>query len=232
MDRGEERGAVAAGRIGLGLAVIAAPLLFAAGLAIHPEETKDAAQQLRIVVDTTGRWNAAHLLLLAAAACFVPATFGIMRLLRERGAWYGLVGGILVVIGAVYVAALVGLDALTLAAFAEVPADQHAGLTPGIQAMLDLRGPAPVVLLGPLGLTIGFVVLGIGLWTAGTAPRWASAAIAVGAAALLVLFLVEASDQALAVPVVVMLIGMVEPGLRLIRQPGPRPVQTMRPATA
>jgi hypothetical protein len=211
----ENRSVETAKRIGTGLALILAPLTTLIGFAVHPDDAKTGAAQLQVIVDNYARWNLAHIAFLISGALFIPATIGLMRLLRERGAWFGLIGGILSGFGIVFLGAQMGVDALATSAFATLPADQRAGLVPGMQALLDLGGATPVVAL-TVALTLGLFVLACGLFVARTVPRWMSIALGIGA--LLQGSLVVSTDLLLPrVSAVFLLIGLGAIGLRELR---------------
>lgn len=203
-------------RVGAALALIAAPLLLTVGFAIHPAEEDSGAAQLQVIVDNTERWDVAHCLILAGTVLFIPAVLALARLIGGRGAWYGLVGAALAGIGVVFVGALVGADALAPSAFADVPAAQRDGLAPGIQAVIDLKGNMPVVLLF-FGLPLGLLVLGIGLLVTRTAPRWSAIFVATGAVVLGVIV----GNQVLAVGSALLLVGLGSIGVQELRRGAP-----------
>lgn len=203
-------------RIGTGLSMILAPLLLAVGFAIHPAEKSNGAEQLQVIADNIGRWNTAHILILASAVLFIPAVLGLMHLLRYRGVWFGLFGGALAGVGVVCLGALVGVDALATSAFADVPADQRAGLAPGMQAIGDAQGAIPVAYLSA-GLIFGLIVLAAGLFVTHTAPRWASVTIEVASLVLLA-SLVGNNEKIGAVGATVLLISLGALGLQTLRQ--------------
>jgi hypothetical protein len=211
----ENRSVETVKRIGTGLALILAPATTLLGFAIHPDDAKTGAAQLQVIVDNYARWNLAHIAILFSAAFFIPATIGLMHLLRERGAWFGLIGGILSGFGIVFLGAQMGVDALATSAFAALPPDQRAGLVPGMQALLDLGGATPVIAF-TVALTLGLFVLACGLFVARTVPRWMSVAIGIGA--VLQGSLVVSPDLLLPrVSAVFLLLGLGAIGLRELR---------------
>lgn len=99
-------------------------------------------------------------------------------------------------------------------AFATVPADQRAGVVPGVQAPLGFKALGPLILLF-LCLGAGLLVLAIGLFVTRAAPRWACAAIGAGG----VLLVAIVSDPFLATGAALLVLGLGPLGLRLLRQP-------------
>jgi hypothetical protein len=201
-------------RSSTGLAMILAPVVLAVGLAIHPPESPQGATLLQTVVDNADRWNLAHLLVLVGFVLFIPVILELMRLLRQRAPWSGLIGGALALVGVVGGGIILGADAVALSAFATVPADQRAGVVPGVQALLDFKALGPLILLF-LCLGAGLLVLAIGLFVTRAAPRWACAAIGVGG----VLLVAIVSDPILATGAGLLLLGLGPIGVRLLRQP-------------
>lgn len=201
-------------RIATGISLTAAPLLLAVGFALHPAESKDGAAQLQIVVDHTTRWNLAHLFILLGVVAFTPATYGILRLLRGTGIGIGVAGGITMAIGVVFFGALIGVDALAPSAFASLPADQRAALTPAMQALIDTKGATPLVYLGIVGFLLALLLLAVALFVSRTVPRWTSGVIVLAG-----LVMVAGLDNVkiLAVGAVVLLIGMGAIGIDTLR---------------
>src|SRR3982751_1706765 len=174
----------AAKRLVTGLSMLSAPLLLLVGFAIHPPEPRSGAEVLGVIANSAGRWNAAHILFSFSMGLSIPAALGLMRLLGHgEGAWFGFIGGMLVALGAVFFGVFVGVE-LAMSAIASVPREQHAGLESGMQALIDLQGPLPVVFVG-LSLNLGLIVMAVGLFITRVVARWTSTMIA-GASLVLV----------------------------------------------
>ena len=194
-----------------GLSMLVAPLLLLVGFAIHPPEPQNGAETLEVIVHDAERWNAAHIMFSAGMVLSFPAVLGLTRLLGRRGAWFGLIGGVLAAIGVVFFSVFLGVE-LAMSAIASVPIEKHTGLEPGIQALIDFAGPLPIVFLG-LSLNLGLIVLAIGLFITRAVPRWTSVVIA-GASVVLVggLF----SNPVGAVGAAVLLVGLGTIGLQCL----------------
>src|SRR5215203_2162362 len=167
-------------RVGMGLSMILAWLLFAVGFAIHPTQSTSGAEQLRVIVATSGRWDLAHVLILVSLVLFIPAVLGVMGFLQRRGAWFGLIGGAFVVIGVVFFAAWVGAEGFVSSALASLPGDQQAALAPAMHAIIVPRGALSFVETTSFLLIAGLLVLAIGLFAVRTVPRRMSLAMAAG----------------------------------------------------
>jgi F0F1-type ATP synthase assembly protein I len=223
-------------RIGTGLALILSPLAFMIGFGIHPLEGHTAASAFQTVIDNQGRWAAAHILLLIAAALLIPAAIGVMHRLGGTRPWFGAIGASLVGFGAVFLGSLIGAEALATSAFATVPADQRVGLLPGAQAILDSKGAMGATFLA-FAMLLGLLILGIGLVLSGAASRWVGALTII--AALVMTVGAIASERIAAIGSVPLLVGFGYLGWETLRMPtvGPQGAQTaagpgVRPARA
>jgi hypothetical protein len=135
-----------------------------------------------------------------------------VRLLGNRGAWFGFIGGLLAAVGVVFFGVFLGVE-LAMSAMVSAPIEWYGGLELGMQALVDLQGALPVVLLG-LSLNLGLIVLTTGLFVTRAVPRWRSVAIA-GASLVLVggLF----SNLIGAVGAAVLLVGLGAIGLQVLK---------------
>jgi hypothetical protein len=84
--------------------------------------------------------------------------------------------------GVVFFGVFFGVE-FAMSALASVPIEQRAGLESGMQALIDFKGPLPVVFLG-LSLNLGLIVLSMGLFVTRVVPRWTSVVIAVASLVL------------------------------------------------
>ncbi|HUP32466.1 MAG TPA: hypothetical protein VM184_05480 [Gaiellaceae bacterium] len=93
-----------------GAAMIVAPLVFVSAEMLHAKLQTDAAKQLIGVADNTGRWYAAHALILLALALTVPAFFGVVHLLGRGRAALGHLSLVAFIPSLVAIAAIVGIE--------------------------------------------------------------------------------------------------------------------------
>jgi len=167
-----------------GVSMLLAPLLLLIGFVIHPPEPHDSAQLLDVISVNTARWNAAHLMFGLSMVLSIPAVVGLVGLLEHggRGGGFGLIGASLAIIGVIFLTLFIGIE-LAMSAIASVPMEQHAAIEPAVQALVDFKGPLPVVFMG-LSLNLGLFVLAVGLISMRAVPRWTSVAIIVAAVVL------------------------------------------------
>jgi hypothetical protein len=153
-----------------GLAMLAAPLLFLAGGAIHPTTTSDAFRQAAIIRAEPSLWYLAHLLLLVGFVALVPAVFAIGRRLRESAPGFRNAGLALMIPGAMLLVGLMALDGLGLWLVAE-NADELS--TARVIDALSYSAGVVIPFQYLVGaVPIGFVVLAVGLARSRTTRPW------------------------------------------------------------
>ncbi len=80
-----------------------------------------------------------------------------------------MIGGSLAIVSVIFLTLFIGIE-FAMSAIASVPMEQHAEIEPAIQALVDFKGPLPVVFVS-LSLNLGLFVLGVGLISTETVPR-------------------------------------------------------------
>jgi len=93
-----------------GAAMLVAPPVLVVAEVLHARFETDAAKQLTAVADNTGRWYAAHALILISLALAVPAFLGLVHLLGRGQAALGHLGLVAFVPGLVALTAIVGME--------------------------------------------------------------------------------------------------------------------------
>lgn len=203
-------------RMGTGLCIILFPVMLLLGFLSHPdllslELTKD-------VTSWTTEWRGnfmfhlGHLLVLFAVPPIVVAVLRFMSLARERGAWFGFIGGVLGVFGAFMLAVDKGALTLVLTAFQTIPSDQFDGIRPALQALLDREGWLWIT-WAFVALPLGVAVQMIGLLRERIIPRWQGVSIIIG----LLLLINPDVEIVSSVGAALMCIGLIPIGLRELR---------------
>ncbi|MCD4672039.1 MAG: hypothetical protein K8R77_05180 [Anaerolineaceae bacterium] len=167
-------------RIGTALAFIFYPILAGIAFAVHPN-----LLSLNISHDVQERINEfhgnqilhfGHVLMVVAVPLLIIIAIHFMNLLQRRGAWWGFVGGILAVTGAVILSADKGALCLVPSAFDTLPETQFRALVPGIEAMFQYKGWLWILQLLPLG----FILQTTGLAISQDIPRKQSIPMLIG----------------------------------------------------
>ena len=95
-------------RVVAGLCLVAAPVLFAVAEIATPQPSGSAAAQLATFAQHREQLVVGVLCGLASSMCFVPALFGLLHKIRDRGVVYAHVAAALIIYGLVTQAALGG----------------------------------------------------------------------------------------------------------------------------
>ena len=158
-----------------GLCLLIAPLLFVVA-EIAPQPSGSAAAQLASYAQHRDQLLAGLLLGIASSMLFIPALFGLLHQIRDRGVVYAHVAAAMIVYGLVTAAALWGVNAV----FWEMA---KPGMNPSAMAtLLDGIHHASAVgaplLAGHYPFALGVLLLGVAVWRACLAPRWAGILVA------------------------------------------------------
>jgi hypothetical protein len=170
-------------RIGTGLAFIFFPLLFIFGYAVHPGLLQPhMLSEEEVILRAHGNNLLAfgHLLFLFAAPLMIVVAIRLMKLVGHgSGAWAGFAGAVLVILGAVALAAEKGAEGLTVSALNTLPESEFAQMMPGLLAIYSHAG-LMVLVWGVVFIAIGFVIQAIALLTTRAFTRWQAIVFLVG----------------------------------------------------
>jgi Domain of unknown function (DUF4386) len=165
-------------RVVAGLCLVAAPLLFAAAEIATPQPSGSAAAQLASFAQHRNLLVVGVLCGLASSMCFIPALFGLLHKIRNRGVAYGHAAAALIIYGLVTQAALGGINVMFWVM--TKPGMNHAAMVNLLNG-LEQHGSAVLavpLLAGHYVFAVGVVLLGIAVWRARLAPRWAGILVA------------------------------------------------------
>ena len=175
-------------RLGTGIAIILFPVFFIISNAIHPD-----LFDISMIHDVQS-WiehfhgnrvlHFAHVLELFMAPLLIVTALHFMDRLKKKGAYFGLIGGVMAVLGAVFLAVGKGALCLTTSAFDTLPEQQFAMITPALEVMLHKQGTLFLLWLISL-LPVGFLILSIGLFKARYLRRWQNVLLILGSLLLI-----------------------------------------------
>ncbi|MCW5857270.1 MAG: hypothetical protein KIS63_03205 [Caldilineales bacterium] len=170
-------------QIGAGAAFILFPLIFVFAFSVHPGLLKPRLLKPEELIWRARRskWlHFAHSLVLLNTALLVVMAFHFIRILSQgSAAWAGLIGGVLAVLGAIFLAADKGALCLTMSALDTVPEAEFSAMMPGLRAMFAKKGWM-ALLWGVLLLPVGAAIQAVGLLQANALPSWQSALFLIG----------------------------------------------------
>ena len=207
------------------LALLAAPIVVIAAVLIQPTLSGDASAQVTALASHHQAMITGMTLSIIALVLLIAGTLWLALALAPRAPRLAIAGAVLGVFGALVVLFENSVDA---AAPAIASGLGHAQAT----AMLERVHSGAIAAVEPLALLgdIGVALLGIAALKAG-APRWAAAAIAVGALGEGAGF--ATSTKALVITSFAILFAGLLPAVRTLRTPSrPHPAAEPAPATA
>jgi hypothetical protein len=200
-----------------GLALISFPVMLLAGFLMHPDLLSftivTTADQLAGNFRHSAMFHVGHLIVALSVPLILAALLCVMERLKGPGAWYGLIGGIIGILGAVVLAIDKGALCLVLSAFDTLDDAQFSDLVPHLQVIVDKAGLLWVVWLLPL-LPIGAAIQVLGLIKERQVP------IGRGVAMILGLLLLNNPDIEVisSLGAALMIFGYVPRGLRELRE--------------
>ncbi len=203
-------------RVVAGLCLVAAPVLFAAAEIATPQPSGSAAAQLASFAQHRNLLVIGVLAGLASSMCFVPALFGLLHKIRHRGVVYAHVAAALIIYGLVTQAALGGINVMFWVM--TKPGMNHAAmvnLLNGIEHGSAVAG-APLM-AGHYLFAVGMVLLGVAVWRARLAPRWAGILVALWPVSDVALS--SAGDLASLISDAIGIVGFAALGWRLLTAP-------------
>lgn len=217
-----------------GAAMITAPSFIVVAELLHGRFQADAAEQLAVVADNTGRWYAAHVLVLVALVLTLPAFVGLAHLVRASRPLLGSLSLLAFAPGLVVLASVAGME-LVLWQMAQ-PGRDRAEMVSLLDSLTESAGIAPlfaVLLLFPAA----WLLVGIGLYVSRSEPRWAAVLVALSQPVGFVSELAGGPKWLAVTAQVAFAIGLVPIGIRVLRQSDetwdqPPIVSEVRSATA
>jgi len=154
--------------------MIAAPLVFVIAEVLHARFEEDPADFLSALAQDTGRWYAAHVLVLVSLVLALPAFLGIRHIVEVRRPTLASLASIAFVPGMIALAALVGMELVAWQmAQPGFDREQMIILWANISKNADIVPMIFVALLFP----IAWLLAGIGLYLTQLCPRWAAALV-------------------------------------------------------
>jgi hypothetical protein len=159
-------------------ALLLAPIVVIAANLARPTLSDDAANQVAALTDHRGVMIAGIALNTIGVMLLTAGIVWLALVLAPRAPRLALAGGVLGVLGSLLVVFSSGVDATGPAIVQGLDPAQATATLHRIQSSAAVSGLGPIKLLGDIGIAL----LGVAVVRAG-APRWAGAAIAIGAIA-------------------------------------------------
>jgi hypothetical protein len=162
-------------RIGIGLSFIIFPLIFVYAFANHPNLLNPKflePAELILRAHNNCLLHFGHALVTLSTGLLVIASLHFMNVLKNtsRG-WFGLVGGVLAILGALMLAVDKGALCLTMSALDTLPENEFVKMMPGLLAMFSKQGWL-ILIWGLILLPLGFIIQTIGLLKSKNLGKW------------------------------------------------------------
>jgi len=203
-------------QIGIGAAFILFPLIFVFAFSAHPGILKPRMLPPEGIIRRARRNKMLHfghgLVLLCTGLLVVAAVQFMLALSGGKGAWAGLVGGALAILGALLLAADKGAFCLTMSALDTISDEDFAAMMPGLLAIFNKKGWM-VLLWGMALLPLGFAIQAIGLLQGHVIPAWQSILFIIGVTFVAVPDGMEIINMSASV---LMAVAMIPYGIQLI----------------
>ncbi len=161
-----------------GICMVVAPLLLLIALIVHPETGTSERSIVAAAAGDPDAWYAAHAVALASLALAVPATLGLMHMLRERAVAWGHVGGGLTLLGLM---AFVGIVAVDGFVGWQAGSGDRAEMVALLERLYESAGYLVPFVVMSFGFVLGMLALVAGLLRAQAVSPITAGCIAVGA---------------------------------------------------
>lgn len=166
-----------------GISILTFPMLLLIGFLLHPDllslNIVNTPDQLVNNFRHNTMFHIGHLLVAFAIPFIIFSIMHFMNLLKEQGLWYGIIGGIVGIFGAVILALDKGSLCLILSGFDTLPDDTFTGLIPYLQVIIDKAGLLSINYLIIL-LPFGAIIQTIGLIKEKYVKLWQGISIILG----------------------------------------------------
>ena len=169
--------------IGIGLSFIVFPIIFIFAFGSHPNLLNPhflGPTELIQRAHNASILHFGHALVTLCTGLLVVVALHFMNLQKNKSTeWYGFIGGVLAILGALMLAADKGALCLTMSALDSLPEDEYGQMIPGLLAMFGKEGWL-VLIWGLLLLPIGFVIQTVGLIKSKSIAKWQSILFLIG----------------------------------------------------
>jgi hypothetical protein len=198
-----------------GVCMMLAPLLLLVSAVVHPGFKTDEAELLASAAGSLDAWYLAEMLALISIVLAVPATLGLMHMLRERHVAAGHVGGGLALIGLL---AYTGVTAMQFVVWQMAqPEFERGQMVSLLQGVNDATGILIPFYLCTFAFALGYVVLAWGLAAARAISPVMAGCIALGAILLSVAFVIAVTWLTILAGAL-LLVGVGSTGLMVLRE--------------
>ena len=161
----------------VGISFILFPLIFIFAFAGHPNLLNPQFLGLEELIQRAHNnylLHFGHALVTLCTGLLVVVAIHFMNTLKNTAyEWWGFIGGVVAIFGALMLAADKGALCLTMSAFDTIPENEFVKMMPGLLAIFGKEGWL-VLIWGLILLPVGFIIQTIGLLKAKSLAKWQS----------------------------------------------------------
>ena len=169
--------------IGVGLALIIFPLVFVFAFAAHPRLLRPrllGPEELARRAHCNKLIHFGHVLVTLNTSLLIVVALHFTSLLgNSDGALAGFIGGVIAILGAIFLAVDKGALCLTMSAFDTLPEKTFDQIMPGVMTLFTRKGWLKLI-WGIVFLPIGFAIQAIALLKTHTLSPWQSILFLIG----------------------------------------------------
>lgn len=206
-----------AGQFLTGLSFILVPTIFIFAFSVHPNLFNPrmlSPEELIQRAHHADLLHFAHVLVTFAPIPLVAMAFQFKKILANgNSSWLGLIGGVVAIAGAIFLAVDKGALCLTMSAFDTLSEADFIASLPAITALFTKQGYM-VLVWGIILLPIGFAIQAVGILREKVLPGYAAGCFLVG---VLLVATPDGMEIVNLVAAVLMGIGLIPYGVRLMR---------------
>lgn len=164
-------------KIGIGISFIIFPLIFVFAFGSHPNLfDPKILEPVELIKRAHNNFllHFGHALVTLCTGLLVVVAIHFMNTLKyTSNEWWGFIGGVVAILGALMLAADKGALCLTMSAFDTLPENEFVKMMPGLLAMFGKEGWL-ILIWGLILLPVGFIIQTIGLLKSKSLEKWQS----------------------------------------------------------
>lgn len=170
-------------RLGIGLSFIIFPLIFVFAFGSHPNLLNPhflGPAELIQRLHNNSLLHFGHALVTLCTGLLVVVALHFNNILKNTSnEWWGFIGGVIAILGALILAVDKGALCLTMSAIDTIHEGEFINMAPGLLAMFEKKGWL-ILINGLMLLPLGFIIQTIGLLKSNSLAKWQNILFLIG----------------------------------------------------